>query len=557
MHRTVMGGAAAAAVLSVAAATGCSTGSDTPRFTLLANSALGDDAVVETPVPDWIAAATPDAQAAARSHAKGAYIAPPEDADRAVAAVADHITGSELAAAVAEALGLSGDDPDGYLTHLTPALLGNDAAVTEYRRGGDGLEPRPIVMQAGTPVLVDAYGMPRLRVQSGTPLAPITERGAAPEATGDDAWEAYDASRVSEPEPAGAPLSDLPAVDAQGRHTSLDPGMELCNLPGGPMGKYCSVVAYADLDGDGGPDPIAAGLTGSPSVRLITFDDAGRPTASSSTLDPESGTGLGPSYTGTPMENVADRIPYLLYGAYDILGDDLPELVLWSGSTGKPGFIADTDSGGHNNFMVFTRQDDGTYTPVPSPSQGMFSRGDMWGSPIGYGEYSYRCTDSGGFASVSKSGDRQKVTYLTWDGRAWSWGPSVFEPFEPAADPALPATFDCDDQAERVADVAPAEAGVDAAPGTSTDCTVNVDGENVYIRTTAGRVACGDVQSMLEEYRRLAPVEGGGNAQHVTHDGWHCSTYTAGEHQRTGLDGLCESVDGSWSLERSHQPIVK
>lgn len=545
-----------AALLAVATA-GCSTGDDPSRFTLLASTATGDGAVVEIPVPDWIAAATPDAREAAVSDPQAQFITPAADARTTAAEIADGVSGSGLASAVAGALGLSGDDPSAFLGHLTPGLLGEDAAATEFRRAGDGLKPRDVVMQAGTPVLVDAYGMPRLRVLSGTPLAPLPQDHEVPASPPGDAWDGYDADGVSAPRPLDAPLAALTMVDAAGQPATVGAGTELCSLPGGPMGKYCSVVAYADLDGDGAPDPIAAGLTGSPSIRLITFDDAGRPSDSRSALDPDTGTGLGPAYTGQPMENVADRIPYLLYGAYDILGDDLPELVLWTGSTGKPEFIAHSDSGGHNNFMVFTRQDDGSYAPVPSLSQGMFSHGTTWGSSIGYGEYAFRCTRDGGFASLSKSGDRQKVTSLTWDGDAWTWGPSVFEPFEPADDPALPRTFDCEDRAERVSDVVPADAGVDAAPGTSTDCTVTVAGEELYVRTTAGRVVCAEVRSMLEDYRRLAPIEGGGNAQHVTHDGWHCSTYTAGEHEHTGLDGLCEAVDGSWSLERSHQPIVE
>lgn len=545
------------AVLFAIAATGCSAGDDSPSFALLATATTGDGAVAEMPVPDWMAAATPEARNAADGNAEASFITPPADARTTTTEIADRISDSDLAAAVADAFELSSDDPRTFVSHLTPALLADDAAATEFRRANDGLEPRDLVMQAGTPVLVDAYGVPRLRVPSGTPLVPLTDDHAAPEKSADEAWEGYDASQVSDLQPADAPLSALPMVDSQGQLATGGPGQELCSLPGGPMSKYCSVVAYADLDGDGSPDPIAAGLTGSPSIRLITFDDAGSPTAARSVLDAKSGTGLGPAYTGMTMKKPSDRIPYLLYGVYDIFGHDLPELVMWTGSTGKPEFIANSDSGGHNNFVVFARQADGTYGPVPSPSQGMFSHGNTWGSPIGFGEYSFRCTSDDGFASISKSGDRQKVTSLTWGGSAWTWGPSVSEPFEPAADPALPKTFDCEDQAERVADVVPAEAGVEAAPSTSTDCTVIVDGEKVYVRTTAGRVVCDDVQSMLEDYHRLAPIGGGGNAQHVTHDGWHCSTYTSGEHQRTGLDGLCQDVDGSWSLERSHDLIVE
>ena len=63
-------------------------------------------------------------------------------------------------------------DVRSYVNSLTPVILSADTRVTNhgYRDG----RPMPVqsVLQAGTAVLVDQYGVPRVRCYCGNPLLP-------------------------------------------------------------------------------------------------------------------------------------------------------------------------------------------------------------------------------------------------------------------------------------------------------------------------------------------------------------------------------------------------
>ncbi|MGQ0574311.1 MAG: DUF6777 domain-containing protein [Pseudonocardia sp.] len=76
------------------------------------------------------------------------------------------------AAAWAQAQGIAPSGLAGYLRGLTPALLRSDTAVTNHGFTGGAARPFPSVLQAGTAVLVDEYGVPRARCSCGNPLTP-------------------------------------------------------------------------------------------------------------------------------------------------------------------------------------------------------------------------------------------------------------------------------------------------------------------------------------------------------------------------------------------------
>ncbi|MEV0927192.1 DUF6777 domain-containing protein [Streptomyces spongiicola] len=99
------------------------------------------------------------------------------------------------AQAFTEGVGVGQHDMPGFLRGLTPVVLRADARVTNhgYR---DGIAQRhQVVLQAGTAVLVDEHGAPRVRCASGSPLAspvvtagPVNEQGKP--------WQGYDRDRV-------------------------------------------------------------------------------------------------------------------------------------------------------------------------------------------------------------------------------------------------------------------------------------------------------------------------------------------------------------------------
>ncbi|MEL7156901.1 MAG: DUF6777 domain-containing protein [Actinomycetota bacterium] len=79
---------------------------------------------------------------------------------------------SAKASAWASAAGIEVDEIDTFLDTLTPVRLLADTWVTNHGyRDGRAL-PRASILQAGTMVLVDDHGVPRVRCKCGNPLGP-------------------------------------------------------------------------------------------------------------------------------------------------------------------------------------------------------------------------------------------------------------------------------------------------------------------------------------------------------------------------------------------------
>jgi Domain of unknown function (DUF6777) len=76
----------------------------------------------------------------------------------------------DKAAAWAGALGISPDGIRDYVAGLTPVLLRTDTRVTNHGFANGVATPRQSVLQAGTAVLVDNFGVPRVRCSCGNPL---------------------------------------------------------------------------------------------------------------------------------------------------------------------------------------------------------------------------------------------------------------------------------------------------------------------------------------------------------------------------------------------------
>lgn len=63
-------------------------------------------------------------------------------------------------------------DIDAYVAELTPAHLAADQRVTNHGYRNGSPTPRQSLLKAGTAVLVDAEGVPRVRCYCGNPLVP-------------------------------------------------------------------------------------------------------------------------------------------------------------------------------------------------------------------------------------------------------------------------------------------------------------------------------------------------------------------------------------------------
>jgi Domain of unknown function (DUF6777) len=103
-------------------------------------------------------------------------------------------------------------DIPAYLRELTPAVLRLDTRITNH--GFDGTRPTTVqsVFQAGTAVLLDGHGVPRVRGLSGNPLtAPVALRGA-PNLVGAP-WPGYRPGALAEILATTAAITNFVLVD--------------------------------------------------------------------------------------------------------------------------------------------------------------------------------------------------------------------------------------------------------------------------------------------------------------------------------------------------------
>lgn len=120
-------------------------------------------------------------------------------------------------AAFAQTLRVDEGDLPGYLRELTSVLLRADTRLTGHGFAGGEASPFQSVLQAGTAVLVDDRGVPRVRCASGSPLT-TPEKLSGNGRYGGTGWRGYRPSRTVVVTPADRALSELVIVDV---HTDL------------------------------------------------------------------------------------------------------------------------------------------------------------------------------------------------------------------------------------------------------------------------------------------------------------------------------------------------
>lgn len=122
---------------------------------------------------------------------------------------------SAKAAGFAKVLGIDAGAIPGYVNGLTPAILQVDTRVTNHGFRNGQPTPRQSVLQAGTAVLVDAQGTPRVRCKCGNPLIPPIVQQGTPKYTG-KAWPEFQPEVLAAP-----PGTELPKpTDGGGRKTA-------------------------------------------------------------------------------------------------------------------------------------------------------------------------------------------------------------------------------------------------------------------------------------------------------------------------------------------------
>jgi hypothetical protein len=109
-------------------------------------------------------------------------------------------------AAFASVLGIQPSAVPGYLRTLTPVQLRADTRVTNHGYRNGSATTYQAVLQAGTAVLVDDRGVPRVRCACGNPLTPpAAQQSADPRPVG-QSWSGYRPSHVVVVAPAPRPV---------------------------------------------------------------------------------------------------------------------------------------------------------------------------------------------------------------------------------------------------------------------------------------------------------------------------------------------------------------
>lgn len=162
---------------------------------------------------------------------------------------------SAVTAAFAEVQGITAAQVVDYIRSLAPVRLRYDTRVTNHGYVDGAAEPFQSVLQAGTAVLVDATGVPRVKCFCGNPLVePQPISGASDNdaldvdelaENPDDRWEGFDPESVVAVEP-GDPTGSLTVVDLE---------------TGEPREKPVGSGSSSGPDGGTPPEPTATSTT--------------------------------------------------------------------------------------------------------------------------------------------------------------------------------------------------------------------------------------------------------------------------------------------------------
>jgi hypothetical protein len=127
------------------------------------------------------------------------------------------------AEAWADTLGVEVADIESYVAGLTAVRLRWDTRVTNHGFSDGEATPFQSLLQAGTAVLVDDTGVPRVKCNCGNPLGEPTPLGDAGESDAldleaaaenpDVAWEGLDPTQAVSIEPGGSAVTEITLVD--------------------------------------------------------------------------------------------------------------------------------------------------------------------------------------------------------------------------------------------------------------------------------------------------------------------------------------------------------
>jgi serine/threonine protein kinase len=120
-------------------------------------------------------------------------------------------TNPDKAAAWAAVENITPTDIPAYINQLTPVILRGDTTVTNHGFTAGQATTLHSVLQTGTAVLIDPFGVPRARCYCGNPLTPPSPPAGLHYNRA--AWSGFDRSHVLGMQPTPAPLPGLTLID--------------------------------------------------------------------------------------------------------------------------------------------------------------------------------------------------------------------------------------------------------------------------------------------------------------------------------------------------------
>ena len=192
--------------------------------------------------------------------------------------------------------------PD-YLRSLTPVQLRMDTRVTNHGYRAGVATSYQAVLQAGTAVLVDSHGVPRVRCACGNPLSPPVAQQTTPKRTG-DTWSSYRPQNVVVVTPAPQVINIFVIYDPHnghwfGRHHG-DTGRHDHRTPP-PLNPASPSVTVSPptSPSSNSPSPCVSTAPGTP----------GTPGASTSPCPPTSSSPSSPSSSSPSSESPSSEPP--------------------------------------------------------------------------------------------------------------------------------------------------------------------------------------------------------------------------------------------------------
>ncbi|WP_248509764.1 DUF6777 domain-containing protein [Streptomyces sp. D2-8] len=195
--------------------------------------------------------------------------------------------------AFASVIGVQSSEVPSYLRSLTPVQLRMDTRVTNHGYKNGAPTSYQAVLQAGTAVLVNDRGVPRVRCACGNPLSPPVAQQSAPKTTG-DAWPGYKSSNVVTVTPAPEPVDVFVMCEPDGewfeRHTG-DTGKkdEKTKKPDKPSPSASVTTPTAPSDSTSSQPPPSEPPTSDTDTSGPTTDEP--PSADTQEPPPDANTG--------------------------------------------------------------------------------------------------------------------------------------------------------------------------------------------------------------------------------------------------------------------------